>query len=55
MYSARLADQIRLGTVITEPHCNSRGLVHGALLAALLDNALGLTIGTVLEAEGRDR
>lgn len=54
LYSERCADQIRIGTVITEAHCNSRGLVHGAFLAALIDNALGLTIGTVLESEGRD-
>ena len=54
LYSAQLEDQVRIGTVITEAHCNSRGLVHGAFLAALLDNALGLSIGVVLEAKGRD-
>ncbi|MEM8708516.1 MAG: PaaI family thioesterase [Actinomycetota bacterium] len=54
LYSVRLDDQVRIGTVITEAHCNSRGLVHGAFLAALIDNALGLSIGTVLETTGRD-
>ena len=54
LYSARLDGQVRIGTVITDAHCNSRGLVHGAFLAAIIDNALGLSIGTVLEASGRD-
>lgn len=54
LYSKRAADQVRIGTVITEAHCNSRGLVHGAFLAALIDNALGLSIGAVLEADGRE-
>lgn len=54
LYSKTEADQVRIGTVITEAHCNSRGLVHGAFLAALLDNALGLSVGTVLKAKGRD-
>ncbi|MEM9518997.1 MAG: PaaI family thioesterase [Actinomycetota bacterium] len=55
LYSKVDDDQVRIGTVITEAHCNSRGLVHGAFLAALLDNALGLSVGAVLMAQGRDQ
>ncbi len=54
LYSKTEVDQVRIGTVITEAHCNSRGLVHGAFLAALLDNALGLSVGVVLKSQGRD-
>lgn len=34
-----------LGMEIREPHTNSRGLVHGGLVAALLDNVMGLACG----------
>ena len=34
-------------------HTNSRGLLHGGLIAALADNAMGLSLGVRLEAEGR--
>jgi len=27
-----------------EPHCNSRGFVHGGLISALADNAMGLSV-----------
>ena len=52
LYSSVEADQVRIGTVLAEAHCNSRGLVHGAFLAAILDNALGLSISVVLDAKG---
>ncbi len=52
LYSRIEADQVRIGTVLAEAHCNSRGLVHGAFLAAILDNALGLSISVVLDARG---
>ena len=29
-----------------EAHCNSRGLVHGGVIAALADNAMGLSVAT---------
>jgi len=31
-----------LGLWIAEAHCNSRGLVHGGLIAALADNTMGI-------------
>jgi acyl-coenzyme A thioesterase PaaI-like protein len=33
-------------------HCNSRGLVHGGLISALADNAMGLSAGLGLNAAG---
>ena len=35
-------------------HCNSRGLVHGAFLAGLADNATGLSCLAVLRSKGRE-
>lgn len=41
-----------LGIEVREPHTNSRGLVHGGLIAALLDNVMGLACGLALRARG---
>lgn len=43
-----------MGLYLAEQHCNSRGLVHGGLIAALSDNAMGLSCVTALNADGRD-
>lgn len=51
---ARLeADRLRLGLEVRTEHTNSRGLLHGGLIAALADNAMGLSVGVRLKAEGR--
>ena len=54
LYSKAEEAQVRLGVVLSEAHCNSRGLVHGAFLAAIADNAIGLSCGTVLRSQGRE-
>jgi uncharacterized protein (TIGR00369 family) len=36
-----------LGFRLAEAHCNSRGLLHGGVIAALADNAMGLSYGVV--------
>ncbi|HEY8571185.1 PaaI family thioesterase [Phenylobacterium sp.] len=38
-------DVVVLGVRADEPHCNSRGFVHGGLISALADNAMGLACG----------
>ncbi len=43
-----------MGLFLAEQHCNSRGLVHGGLIAALADNAMGLSCATSLRAADRD-
>lgn len=53
IYSRRLPDRIVLGLHAREPHTNSRGMVHGGLIAALADNAMGLSCVQVLIADGR--
>ena len=54
LYSRKLNDRIQMGLVLAEPHCNSRGLVHGGLIAALADNAMGLSCVVALAAAERD-
>lgn len=43
LYSQRLPDAVYIGLWAAEAHANSRGLVHGGLLSALADNAMGLS------------
>ncbi|MDP3738323.1 MAG: PaaI family thioesterase [Hyphomonadaceae bacterium] len=53
IYSQRLPDRVIIGLHTREPHCNSRGLLHGGLIAALADNAMGLSCVQVLIGQGR--
>ena len=45
LYSKRTPDAVIIGLRLAEPHTNSRGLIHGGLIAALADNAMGLSCG----------
>ena len=54
LYSRKLDGRIQIGLVLAPPHCNSRGLVHGGLIAALADNAMGLSCVVSLANAGRD-
>ena len=53
-YAMRMADAVVLGLWLARPHTNSRGMVHGGLLAALADNAMGLSCGVKIDG-GRTR
>jgi uncharacterized protein (TIGR00369 family) len=48
LYAATNTGVFRLGTVIAEAHCNSRGMLHGGVIATLADNACGLSLGLAL-------
>jgi uncharacterized protein (TIGR00369 family) len=52
LYARKLADRTVLGLVVGAPHTNSRGFLHGGLIAALADNAMGLSCGAVLTHDG---
>ena len=54
LYSRQLEDRVQMGLFLAEQHCNSRGLVHGGLIAALSDNAMGLSCAVALRAAGRE-
>jgi uncharacterized protein (TIGR00369 family) len=52
IYSRRLDDRVVIGLHAREPHTNSRGMVHGGMIAALADNAMGLSCVEVLTRAG---
>jgi uncharacterized protein (TIGR00369 family) len=43
LFSRATKTQIIIGLLASEHHCNSRGFVHGGMLTALADNAMGLS------------
>lgn len=45
---------LQLGLRVRNAHCNSRGLAHGGLIAALADNAMGLSAMRAALADGLD-
>ena len=54
LYSRRTDKAVIIGFHAAENHTNSRGFVHGGLITALADNAMGLSC-TVLLGEGKSR
>lgn len=53
LFARRDADGVSLGCVIGPQHCNGRGFLHGGVIAALADNAMGLTyVAAQPEARG---
>lgn len=48
LYSRRVDGTVQIGLHLREAHCNSRGLLHGGVIAALADNAMGLSCGASL-------
>jgi uncharacterized protein (TIGR00369 family) len=45
IYSRQTADALILGLRLATPHTNARGFVHGGLIAALADKAMGHSCG----------
>ncbi len=43
LYMKRDGQAFSLGLRIDTPHCNARGLLHGGVISALADNAMGLS------------
>src|SRR5438552_18641712 len=41
LYSKRTDKAVIIGLRLAKPHTNGRGLIHGGLIAALSDNAMG--------------
>ena len=41
LYSRRTDKAVIMGLRLARPHTNARGLIHGGLIAALADNAMG--------------
>ncbi len=43
LFSRRGERSVEIGLWLRQAHCNSRGFVHGGVIAALADNAMGLS------------
>ena len=54
LYAKPGADRLVLGVRVRPEHCNSRNMPHGGFLAAMADNAMGLSLGVGLAAIGRE-
>lgn len=52
LYARAESDRVVLGIHLREPHTNSRATAHGGLIAALADQAMGMSCGVKLRAEG---
>ena len=52
LYARKDSDRTVIGLVVAAAHTNSRGFLHGGLIAALADNAMGLSCGVVLARDG---
>lgn len=48
LYARPASDRLVLGVRVRPEHCNSRSMPHGGFLAALADNAMGLSLGVNL-------
>ena len=53
LYSKRDGPAFVLGFVVAAPHCNSRGMLHGGVISALADNAMGLACAFAMGDETR--
>ena len=49
LFSRRRAGVVDLLFEVRDAHCNSRGFLHGGVLAALCDNVMGLSLGATLD------
>jgi len=48
IYSKTTPEAVIIGLRLAEAHTNSRGLIHGGLIAALADNAMGMSCAVQL-------
>ena len=53
IYSRRTTDAVIIGLRLATAHTNSRGLIHGGLIAALADIAMGHSCGAKLGGGAR--
>ncbi len=51
LFSHRTEESVHIGLRAAAPHANGRGFVHGGLIMALADNAMGLSCGEKLRAK----
>ncbi len=49
LYSKRTDKAVIFGLRLAKPHTNARGLIHGGLIAALSDNAMGYSCAHLMD------
>jgi uncharacterized protein (TIGR00369 family) len=49
LYSKRTDKAVIIGLRLAKPHTNGRGLIHGGLIAALSDNAMGYSCAHLMD------
>jgi len=54
LYSKKTDTGIIIGLYVDKQHCNSSGFVHGGLISALSDNAMGLSCARHYDRESLD-
>jgi uncharacterized protein (TIGR00369 family) len=50
LFSRQVDGALQIGLYLREAHCNSRGFLHGGVIAALADNAMGLSCRKALDS-----
>src|SRR5262245_56187306 len=58
LFSRLLPDAVQIGVWLRDVHCNALGFVHGGVIAALADNAMGLSLVRMMQGgrtEGQER
>jgi uncharacterized protein (TIGR00369 family) len=50
LFSRKIDGAVQIGLWLRDVHCNSRGLLHGGVIATLADNAMGLSCGMAMPA-----
>ena len=48
LYSKKTDKSVSMGLRLARPHTNSRGLIHGGLIASLADNSMGYSCGQAM-------
>src|SRR6266542_1602341 len=48
LYAKRTDKAVIIGLRLAKPHTNGRGLIHGGLIAALSDNAMGYSCAQIM-------
>lgn len=52
IFARPAASGLQLGLRLDDAHCNARGFAHGGVIAALADNAMGLSYVGALKRDG---
>jgi uncharacterized protein (TIGR00369 family) len=55
LFSRVQGGTVILALLVQQPHCNGKGFLHGGLISALADNAMGLSVVETLRQQAMER